>query len=128
MIFEHYILDTDTLLALGGNKQVSGLIHIAAEDPSVRLWVPIVSALEAERQRKGIIDYLGILDTLHTLEADYEAAHAIADLYRRDVPFGVAAAIHAARPTMERPEGALIATVNPLPYAGLGVPVMDLNS
>lgn len=128
MIFEHYVLDTETLLALGGNKQVSGLIHIAAEDPSVRLWVPIVSALEAERQRRGIVDYVGILDTLHTLEADYDTAHAIADLYRQDVPFGVAAAIHAARPTMERPEGALIATVAPEPYTGLGVRIMDLNS
>lgn len=112
----------------GGNKQVSGLIRIAAEDPSVRLWVPVVSALEAERQSVGIIGYLGILDTLHTLEADYDAAHAIADLYRRDVPFGVAAAVHTARPTMDRPEGALVATVAPQLYRGLGVPVMGLNS
>ncbi|MFD7164747.1 PIN domain-containing protein [Streptomyces violascens] len=128
MILEHYVLDTSTLLALGGNKQVSGLIHIASGDPTVRLWVPVVSALEAERERAGVVDYLGILDTLHTLDADYEAAHAIAALYRRQVPFGVAAAVHAARPTMDRPDGALIATVGPQAYDGLGVPVMDLNS
>ncbi|MGW1871603.1 hypothetical protein ACWCPS_39605 [Streptomyces mauvecolor] len=40
----------------------------------------------------------------------------------------MAAAVHAARPTMERPDGALIATVSPHAYEGLGVPVMDLNS
>lgn len=128
MILEHYVLDTETLLALGGHKQVSGLIHIASGDASIRLWVPIVSALEAERRREGMIDYLGILDTLHTLEADYEGAHAIAELYRQGVPFGVAAAVHAARPTVERPEGALVATVAPEAYEGLGVPVMNLNN
>ncbi|KOU33646.1 hypothetical protein ADK54_41890 [Streptomyces sp. WM6378] len=121
-------MDTSTLLALGGNKQVSGLIHIASGDPTVRLWVPVVSALEAERERAGVVDYVGILDTLHTLDTDYAAAHAVAALYRRQVPFGVAAAVHAARPTMDRPDGALIATVSPRAYEGLGVPVMDLNS
>jgi hypothetical protein len=124
---DHYVLDAGTLLALGGNKQVSGLIHIASGDASVRLWVPLISALEAERQRAGIIGYIGILDTLHTLEVDFEAAHAIADLYQRGVPYGLAAAVHAARPTVSRTEGALVATVVPEAYDGLGVPVMDLN-
>lgn len=127
MILDHYIVDTDTLLALGGNKQVSGLIHIASEDAFVRLWIPITSALEAERQRAGIIDYIGILDTLHTLDTDYAAAHAIAQLHGQGVSFGVAAAVHAARPTISRPEGALVATVTADAYEGLGVPVMDLN-
>ncbi|MGO4418415.1 hypothetical protein AB4Z54_06545 [Streptomyces sp. MCAF7] len=127
MNIDHFVLDTDTLLALGGDKQVSALIHIASGDASTRLWVPIVSALEAERQRAGIIDYIGILDTLHTLDAGYEAAHSIANLHRRGVPYGVAAAVHAARPTLSRPEGALVATVVPGAYDELGVPVMDLN-
>ncbi|MFG2526005.1 hypothetical protein [Streptomyces sp. NPDC048527] len=129
MIVEHYNLDSAALLALGGHKQVSGLVHVAAGDPTVRLWVPIVSALGAERERTGIVDYLGILDVLYTLDADYEAAHAIADLHRRNVPFGVApAAVHAARPTLDRPDGALVAIVAPSDYEGLGAPVMDLNS
>ncbi|MFE2034528.1 hypothetical protein ACFXBB_14965 [Streptomyces scopuliridis] len=127
MNLDHYILDTDTLLALGGNKQVSGLIHIASEDAFVRLWVPVTSALEAERQRAGIIDCIGVLDTLHTLDTDYAAAHAIAELHGRSIPIGVAAAVHAARPTTNRPEGALVATVTADAYEGLGVPVMDLN-
>jgi hypothetical protein len=124
---DHFVLDADTLLGLGGDRQVSGLIHIAAGDGSVRLWVPDVAALEAERQRAGIIDYIGILDTLHTLDAGFEAAHAIAGLHRRGAPFGVAAAVHTARPTLSRPEGALVATVIPDAYEGLGVLVVDLN-
>ncbi|CAM5597061.1 hypothetical protein AB0D47_36195 [Streptomyces sp. NPDC048376] len=127
MIVEHYVLDSRTLLALGGNKQVSGLIHIAAGDPTVRLWVPIVCVLEAERERAGIVDYLGILDVLHTLDADYATAHAVADLYRRNVPFGVGAAVHATQPTLDRPDGAVVATVAPADYDGLEAPVLDLN-
>ncbi|MFJ4276174.1 hypothetical protein ACIP29_37160 [Streptomyces coelicoflavus] len=127
MILEHYVLDSPTLLALGGNKQVSGLIHIAAGDPTVRLWVPVVCVLEAERERSGIVDYLGILDVLHVLDADYATAHTVAELHRRNVPFGVGAAVHAARPTLDRPDGALVATVTPTDYDGLGAPVLDLN-
>ncbi|GGV72622.1 hypothetical protein GCM10010277_85730 [Streptomyces longisporoflavus] len=128
MILEHYVLDTATLLALGGSKQVSGLIHLAAGDPVVRLWVPITCALEAERERTGIVDYLGILDVLHTLDTDYAAAHTIAALHQRHVSYGVAAAVHAARPTLDRPEGALVATVAPQPYEALEVPVFNLNA
>ncbi|GGY14266.1 hypothetical protein [Streptomyces minutiscleroticus] len=127
MILEHYVLDTATLLALGGHKQVSGLIHVAGRDPTVRLWVPIVCALEAERDRAGIVDYLGILDVLHTLDADYATVHAVAGLHCRGVPFGVGAAVHVTRPTLQRPDGALITTTDPHAYEGLNVPVMDLN-
>ncbi|MBB6439525.1 hypothetical protein HNQ79_006037 [Streptomyces candidus] len=35
--------------------------------------------------------------------------------------------MHGARPTLARPDGALVATVNPQAYPGLGVPVLDLN-
>lgn len=46
---EHYVLDAPTLLAMGGNKQVSGLIHAAAASDDVRLWAPVFCLLEAER-------------------------------------------------------------------------------
>ncbi|MFI9584540.1 hypothetical protein ACIHCQ_22495 [Streptomyces sp. NPDC052236] len=124
---EHFVLDTETLLALGGNKQVSGLIHIASGDQYMRLWVPVVSMLEAERERPGIVEYVGILDVLHPIAADYEAAHTLAEMHRRQIPFGVAAAVHAARPDAEFPEGKLVTTVAPTAYEGLGVRVIDLN-
>jgi hypothetical protein len=43
------------------------------------------------------------------------------------VPFGVSAAVHAAKPNQVLPLGGLVATVEPEPYGGLGVGVMDLN-
>ncbi|MCX5559839.1 hypothetical protein [Streptomyces sp. NBC_00038] len=125
---EHYVLDAQTLLAMGGNKQVSGLIHAAAASGDVRLWVPVLCLLEAERQRAGIVGHVGVLvDVLHLIDDDYAMAVTIAELCRDGVSFGVGAAVHAARPNQMLPEGALVATVAPEAYEGLGVGVMDLN-
>ncbi|MEV2217365.1 hypothetical protein AB0H86_39075 [Streptomyces sp. NPDC050997] len=125
---EHCILDTPTLLALGGDKQVSGLIHAAAASDDVRLWVPVLCLLEAERRRAGIVDHVGVLvDVLHLVDDDYAMAVTIAELARSGVDFGVSAAVHTARPNETLPMGGLIATVAPEPYAGLGVGIMDLN-
>ncbi|WP_254395504.1 hypothetical protein [Streptomyces sp. AC512_CC834] len=116
VIVEHYVLDSPTLLALDGSKQIAGLLHIAAGDPTVRVWVPVVCVLEAERQRSGIVGCLGILDVLHTPDADCATARTATGLYRRKLPFGVGAAVHATRPTLDRPDGALVATVAPALY------------
>ncbi|MFF4837875.1 hypothetical protein [Streptomyces sp. NPDC001315] len=126
---EHYVLDSPTLLAMGGNKQVSGLIHAAAASGDVRLWVPILCLLEAERERGGIVEHAGVLvDVMHLIDDDYTMAVTVAELCRDGVPFGAAAAVHAARPNQMLPVGALVATVEPELYDGLGVGVMDLNS
>ncbi|MFF3329081.1 hypothetical protein ACFYWX_05885 [Streptomyces sp. NPDC002888] len=125
---EHYVLDTSTLLAMGGNKQVSGLIHAAAASDDVRLWAPVLCLLEAERERPGVVAHAGVLlDVLCLLDDDYAMAVTVAELSRDNVPFGVAAAVHAARPNATLPEGALVATVAPDAYDRLGVGVMDLN-
>ncbi|MFG2968388.1 MULTISPECIES: hypothetical protein [unclassified Streptomyces] len=125
---EHFVLDTPTLLAMGGDKQVSGLIHAAAASDDMRLWVPVLCLLEAERQRAGIVDHVGVLvDVLHLVDDDYSMAVTVAELRGAGVDFGVSAAVHAARPNQMLPMGGLIASVAPEPYEGLGVGVMDLN-
>ncbi|MFE1314336.1 hypothetical protein [Streptomyces sp. NPDC058755] len=125
---EHYVLDSPTLLVMGGNKQVSGLIHAAASSDDVRLWAPVLCLLEAERERVGIIAHAGVLlDVLRVIDDDYAMAMTVAELLRDGVAFGVAAAVHVARPNPMLPEGALVATVAPEAYDGLGVGVMDLN-
>jgi hypothetical protein len=92
---------------MGGNKQVSGLIHAAAASGEVRLWVPVMCLLEAERERAGIVGHVGVLvDVLHVIDDDYAMAVTIAGLCRGGVPFGVGAAVHAARPNHMLPEGA----------------------
>jgi hypothetical protein len=125
---EHYVLDTPTLLGMGGNKQVSALIHAAAASDDVRLWIPVLCLLEAERERAGTVAHAGVLlDVFHTVDDDYAMAATVAELCRDGVAFGVAAAVHVARPNLMLPEGALVATVEPAAYGGLEVGVMDLN-
>ncbi|WP_445527016.1 hypothetical protein [Streptomyces cyslabdanicus] len=127
-MIEHYVFDSPTLLAMGGNKQVSGLIHAAASSGDVRLWVPVLCLLEAERERQGVVAHVGVLmDVLSVIEDDYGLALTVAELLRDGVAFGVAAAVHVARPNPMLPDGALVATVAPEAYGGLGVGVMDLN-
>ncbi|MDO0935990.1 hypothetical protein QQY66_31445 [Streptomyces sp. DG2A-72] len=125
---EHYVLDSPTLLAMGGNKQVSGLIHAAASSDDVRLWLPVLCLVEAERERAGIVAHAGVLrDVFRIIDDDYAMAMTVGELLRDGVVFGVAAAVHVARPNPMLPDGALVATVAPEAYAGLGVGVMDLN-
>nr|WSY52110.1 hypothetical protein OG999_19585 [Streptomyces sp. NBC_00886] len=125
---EHYVLDTPALLGMGGNKQVSALIHAAAASDDVRLWVPVLCLLEAERERPGTVAHAGVLlDVFQIIDDDYAMAVTVAELCRDGVAFGVAAAVHVARPNLVLPEGALVATVAPEVYDGLGVGVMDLN-
>ncbi|WNZ11312.1 hypothetical protein [Streptomyces sp. 11x1] len=125
---EHYVLDAPTLVALGGDKQVSGLIHAAAASDDVRLWVPVLCLLEAERRRPGMVDHVGVLvDVLSVIDDDYAMAVTVAELGRAGVSQDASAAVHAAKPNQMIPAGALIATVEPHAYDGLGVGVMDLR-
>jgi hypothetical protein len=125
---EHYVLDGSTLLAMGGNKQVSGLIHAAAASDDARLWVPVLCLLEAERERPGIVPHVGVLlDVVRIIDDDYAMAVTVAELLPDGVRLDVAAAVHVARPNPMLPDGALVSTVAPEHYVGLGVGIMDLN-
>ncbi|MFD9392494.1 hypothetical protein ACFWBB_17800 [Streptomyces sp. NPDC060000] len=127
MILHHLILDTPTLVALSGNRQVSALVHRAHFETETRLWVPTLSVLEADREYLGIAEHVGQLEVLHTVDLDYSAALAVAQLHRDGVSPGIGAAIHAARHLPEWGADALVATVHPKAYEGRGVPVLDLN-
>lgn len=125
---EHYVLDSPTLQAMGGNKQVSGLIHAAASSDDVRLWVPVLCLVEAERERTGIVVHAGVLlDVLRLVDDDFAMAMTVAELLHDGIAAGIAAAVHVARPSPMLPDGALVATVTPDAYDGIGVGVMDLN-
>ncbi|MCX5269644.1 hypothetical protein [Streptomyces sp. NBC_00199] len=127
MILHHLVLDTPTLLALSGNRQVSALIHRAHFETETRLWVPTLSVLEADREHLGIAEHVGQLEVLHTVDLDYAAALAVARLHRNGIPLGVGAAIHAARHLPEWGAAAVVATVHAKAYEGCGVPTLDLT-
>ncbi|MFF7727409.1 hypothetical protein [Streptomyces sp. NPDC008001] len=123
----HLVLDTPTLVALSGNRQVSALIHHACSEPETLLWAPVLSVLEADPEHPGIAGHIGQLDVIHTVDFDYPALLTVARLRRDGVPPGIAAAAHAVRHLPEWGAEAMIATVDPKPYAPLGLPFLDLN-
>lgn len=127
MILNHLVLDTPTLVALSGNRQVSALIHRAAFETDTRLWVPVLAIVEADREYVGIAEHIGQFDVLHTLDLDYAGALEVARLRRDGVPPGVGAAVHAVRHLPLPEASALVATVAPDAYDGHGVPVFDLT-
>lgn len=127
MIQQHLVLDTPTLLALSGNRQVSALVHGAHYEPEVRLWAPALSVLEADAEYLGLAERIGQLEVIHTLDLDYPAALAVAQLRRDGVPPGIGATIHAVRQLPDWGTDALVATVAAKAYEGRGVPVLDLT-
>ncbi|MER6051248.1 hypothetical protein ABT168_28000 [Streptomyces sp. NPDC001793] len=106
---------------------MSALIHRAHVETDTRLWAPVLCILEADREHMGIAEHVGQLEVIHTLDLDYPAALAVAQLHRDGVPPGIGAAIHAARHLPEWGADALVATVEPKAYEGRGVAVFDLN-
>lgn len=127
MIVHHLVLDAPSLLALSGNRQVSALVHRAHFEPETRLWVPVLSVLEADAEYEGMAEHVGQLEVIHTLDLDYTGMLAVARLRRAGVPVGVGAAVHAVRELPQWGADALVATVAAKAYEGLGVPVFDLN-
>jgi len=127
VIQQHLVLDTPTLLALSGNRQVSALVHGAHYEPEVRLWAPALSVLEADAEYLGLAERIGQLEVIHTLDLDYPAALAVAQLRRDGVPPGIGATIHAVRQLPDWGTDALVATVAAKAYEGRGVPVLDLT-
>jgi hypothetical protein len=123
----HLVLDAPTLVALSGNRQVSALIHRAHFESETRLWAPVLSILEAEREYLGIAEHIGQLDVVHTVDLDYPAMLTVAQLHRDGVPPGIGAALHAVRHLPEFGAGGLVATVAPKAYEGRGAAVLDLN-
>lgn len=127
MIREHYILDDVTLLALGGNRQVSGLVHAARLEPSVFLHTPVLCVIEAERERAGIAVHIGQLG-IATADLDYSAALTCCQLRQEGgLPFGAASAVEAARRVGEEYEEPFIATVQPGIYEKHFTRVVDLK-
>ena len=127
MIQQHLVLDTPTLLALSGNRQVSALVHGAHYEPEVRLWAPALSVLEADAEYLGLAERIGQLEVIHTLDLDHPAALTVAQLRRDGVPPGIGATIHAVRQLPDWGTDALVATVAAKAYEGRGVPVLDLT-
>ncbi|GLY14999.1 hypothetical protein Kisp01_20140 [Kineosporia sp. NBRC 101677] len=134
----HIIFDDSALVAAGrGNALASALIAQAhpmpargqddadpdEEAPIARIYVAACALVEAERTRPGTGAHIAALPNLEVLPLDLAAALPVADSQE----WAASHTLHAARPSPELPEGAVVATTRPEEWAGRPVRVLDLS-
>ncbi|MFE2038205.1 hypothetical protein ACFXBB_34220 [Streptomyces scopuliridis] len=120
----HIVLDETAMAAAGqGNILASRLIHRAHAEVGWFLYAPSCALVEADRARPGTAEHLAALPGITVLNLDLSAALAVA----REETWAAAHSQHAAQPTPERPDGAIVATTVPARWEGEPVRVLDLN-
>lgn len=120
----HVVLDDTALVAAGrGNLLASRLIHRAHAETGWHLHAPACALVEADRARPGTADYIAALPGVTVVDLDLPAALALA----QEATWAAAHTRHAAQPTPERPDGAVIATAAPDQWSGQRVRILDLT-
>lgn len=120
----HIVLDDTAMEAAGqGNVLASRLIHRAHTEAGWFLYAPTCALVEADRARPGTAAHLAALPGITILDLDLPTALAVA----AQKTWAEAHSQFAAQPTLERPDGAIIATVAPRRWAGAPVRVLDLS-
>ncbi|WP_043478403.1 hypothetical protein [Kitasatospora sp. MBT66] len=120
----HVVLDDTAMVAAGrGNILASRLIHRAHAEADWYLYAPACALVEADRERPGTAEHLAALPGVTVLDLDLAAALALA----KDNTWAQAHTRYAAAPTPERPDGAVVATVDPARWKGRPVRVIDLT-
>ncbi|MFJ2017911.1 MULTISPECIES: PIN domain-containing protein [Streptomyces] len=120
----HFVLDETAMVAAGrGNVLASRLIHRAHSEAGWYLYAPACALIEADRIRPGTAEHLAALPGITVLDLDLPAALAMA----RETSWAPAHTRHAAEPTAERPNGAVVATAAPDVWKGQPVRVLDLG-
>ncbi|MEY9966865.1 hypothetical protein ABIA33_004930 [Streptacidiphilus sp. MAP12-16] len=79
--------------------------------------------VEADRARPGTADHLAALPAITVVDLDLPAALALA----KDNTWAQAHTRHATQPSLERPNGAFIATADPARWTGQSVRILDVT-
>ncbi|MFI2126565.1 hypothetical protein ACH45E_36045 [Streptomyces sp. NPDC020299] len=120
----HIVLDDTAMAAAGrGNILASRLIYRAHAESGWYLYAPSCALVEADRTRPGTAEHLAALPGVIVLDLDLPAALAVA----RQKTWAAAHCHHAAQPTPDRPDGAIVATTAPDRWTGEPVRVLDLT-
>ncbi|MEU9945584.1 hypothetical protein [Streptomyces lavendulae] len=120
----HIVLDETAMAAAGqGNVLASRLIHRAHAETGWFLYAPSCALVEADRARRGTAEHLAALPGITVLDLDLPAALAVA----QQETWAAAHSQHAAQPTADRPEGAIVATTMPKRWEGRPVRILDLT-
>ncbi|MDH6122711.1 hypothetical protein ABH930_007022 [Kitasatospora sp. GAS204A] len=121
----HVVLDDTAMVAAGrGNILASRLIYRAHAEAGWYLYAPTCALVEADRTRPGTAEHLAALPAVTVLDLDLAAALALA----AESTWAEAHTRYAAAPTPERPDGAVVATVDPIRWKGQPVRIIDLTS
>ncbi|MER5549285.1 hypothetical protein ABT072_44500 [Streptomyces sp. NPDC002589] len=120
----HIVLDDTAMAAAGrGNVLASRLIHRAHAEAGWYLYAPACALVEADRSRPGTAEHLAALPAITVLDLDLAATLAVA----QQKTWAAAHCRYAAQPTLDRPDGAIVATTAPDRWIGEPVRVLDLN-
>ncbi|MEU9028931.1 hypothetical protein AB0D46_15645 [Streptomyces sp. NPDC048383] len=120
----HIVLDETAMAAAGqGNVLASRLIHRAHAETGWFLYAPSCALVEADRARPGTAEHLAALPGITVLDLDLPAALAVA----QQETWAAAHSQHAAQPTADRPEGAIVATTLPKRWEGQPARILDLT-
>ncbi|MFD3759529.1 hypothetical protein [Streptomyces sp. NPDC058622] len=120
----HIVLDETAMAAAGqGNVLASRLIHRAHAETGWFLYAPSCALVEADRARPGTAEHLAALPGITVLDLDLPAALAVA----QQETWAAAHSQHAAQPTADRQDGAIVATTLPKRWEGRAVRVLDLT-
>ncbi len=120
----HVILDDTAMVAAGrGNVLASRLIHRSHSEPGWYLYATACALVEADRSRPGTAEHFAALPGVTVLDLDLAAVLTVAP----ERTWAVAHTQYAALPSVDRPDGAVIATVAPETWKGRPVRVLDLS-
>ena len=121
---DHVVFDDSAMVAAGrGSPIASRLIDRAHAAQEVSLYATTCALVEAERTRPGTAQHVASLPAFNLIDLDLAAALAVA----RDATWAFAHTRHAAAPTPDRPDGALIATADPGRWSDEPVRVIDVR-
>jgi hypothetical protein len=121
---QHVVFDDTAMVAVGrGSQLASRLIHRAHATDGLSLYATTCALVEAERARPGTAEHVASLPAFSLIDLDLPAALAVA----RDSTWSMAHTRHAAAPTLDRPDGALVATADPRRWVGQQVPIIDVR-
>jgi hypothetical protein len=120
----HVVFDDTAMVAAGrGSAIASRLIVRAQTDQEMSLYATTCALVEAERARPGTALHVASMPAFNLLDLDLSAAVAVA----RHPTWAFAHTRHAAAPTPERPDGALIATADPGRWSDEPVRIIDVR-
>ncbi|WP_416982732.1 hypothetical protein [Streptomyces sp. T028] len=106
-----------------GNFLASRLIHRAHDESGWFLYATVCALVEADRARPGTAEHIAALPGIAFVDLDLPAALSVA----RASTWADAHTLHAARPSPERPDGAVIATTRPHMWKEYPVRTLDLS-